>query len=121
MTDILGIRCWSPVLHRTKLQALLDFENPQVVQKILSVTTSCYDEASSACGTCYACFKRNLLITTLRHDYEIGKQINWENIPHIDIATDTLPEVYFEYAEREIAKGRKFSSAIMDRIFGTVE
>lgn len=121
MTDILGIRCWSPVLHRTKLQALLDLDNPGTVQKILTMTTSCYDETSSACGTCYACFKRNLLCTTLKHDYEIGRQFNWENVPHIDIATDTLPDVYFEYAEREVAKGRKFSNAIMDRIFGTVE
>lgn len=124
MTDILSqarghiVQCWSPVLHQTKLQAILElltFKLPrtgnEIIQDILAVTTSCYDSESEACGICYACFKRNLALNTLKN--EIHLPLDWSKIPHIDFLNDAIPSAYQAYLQREIAKGRKFSAVVM--------
>lgn len=113
MTDIFSkeaqrlVQCWSPVLHQTKLEALLSIK-PAYIQDILQHTTSCYDETNKACGVCYACFKRNLLVQSLK---EKLIDLNWFLIPHVDL-TGKLPEIYYEYAKREKQKGRRFTPTI---------
>lgn len=120
MTDMMSkkfgkmIQCWSPVLHESKLEALIGFKHPdkiQVIQDILTHTTSCYDGEDQACGKCYACFKRNLVIHTLKYGSTGMFHLDWSKIPHIDLEGE-LPEVYREYIQREKAKGRKFSYAV---------
>jgi 7-cyano-7-deazaguanine synthase in queuosine biosynthesis len=117
MTDILSsryhqlVQCSSPVLHQSKLEALLSIAHiPGALQNILEVTTSCYDSESNACGSCYACFKRNLMLNTLK---DLNLKLDWTRIPHLDLQNlDMKTEIlYLEYTQREKAKGRAFSNS----------
>jgi 7-cyano-7-deazaguanine synthase in queuosine biosynthesis len=119
MTDIFSMlhgptQCWSPVLHRSKMQALLDLDSPEVLQMILQSTTSCYSFDSLACGHCYACFKRNLLLNTLRYVKKLD--LVWDSIVMLDFTKDDLPEIYKEFLDREREKGRKFAPEIEDML-----